>query len=366
MSNKTPVMNHSIQTFRVEEFKIEDLLDFLKIFDKMNNDIRSEKKNYVKKGKAIAERNNMMEEFYRKNPELMPILEIVSSVCTIKRDYKIIVDGKLSDIDDSEFSGMIRQKPNEPAMFDDSNSSKTIAHLSNKQFCEEFDSLFHQIRSQKESVVPDLSTLILIIINSLDRGAIGTVINILGKIPKQKEGIFAEKNPWDIPSILAEMNEEDRIMHLKVLLKPFEDKMSYFSFIFTTSAMEIIIPKCRVVNASPPEKVIASPKEVIASHEEVIASPSKEVIASPEVTNVSVASYANPTNESSFTIQPYIVVLQQYPSGLTVPLYLDFNRIILECYVDVIYYIPFYSTKENPNYLIGFSPRHGRVDIAIE
>jgi hypothetical protein len=185
----------------------------------------------------------------------------------------------------------------------------------------------------------------------LNRGAIGTVINILAKVPVPKESPFHGKKPWDIPPILAEMNEEDRISHLKDLLKPFKDKMSYFSFIFTTSAMEIIIPDCQVVNSSPSE--------------EVIASPSKEVIASPEVTHVSVASYANPTNESLLTKQPYIVVLQQYPSGLTVPLYLSFNRIILECYYDMVYHIPFYSTAENPNYLIGFSPRNGRVDIQL-
>ena len=284
---------------------------------------------------------------------------------------------------------MMRQKPDdEVAQFDDFNSSKVLTHLRDKQFCKEFNSLFREIISQEKSVVPDLNALILIINNSFQRGTIGTVINILGKIPKPKEGMFTEKNPWEISSQILGMDEVDRTSHLMVLLKPFENKMSYFSFIFTTSAMEIIIPKCLVVNApsveidtsskevnASPEVVNASPEVVNASPEVVNASPevvnaSPEVVnASPEVTDVLVASYAaHPDNQPFIppsTYQPFIIVLQVDPFGLTIPLYLSFNRIILECYVDVIYYIPFYSTAENPNYLIGFSPRNGRVDMQL-
>jgi hypothetical protein len=146
------------------------------------------------------------------------------------------------------------------------------------------------------------------------------------------------------------------------------------------------------VNTSP-EEVNASLEEFKTSHEKANASleefktSSEEFNASleefndsleesnafPEEVNASpVASYAYPDNQQfihpinpSFCYQPFIIVLHQDASGLTVPLYLAFNRIILECYHDMIFYIPFYSTKENPNHLIGFSPRHGRVDMQL-
>ena len=85
-------MNHSIPTFRVEEFKIESLLDFFTRFDTMNNEIGSIS-NKSQKYQAIANRNTMMNQFYRQNVKLMSELEIVSFISTMKGLYKKIVDG---------------------------------------------------------------------------------------------------------------------------------------------------------------------------------------------------------------------------------------------------------------------------------
>jgi hypothetical protein len=224
--------NESKTTPVIENFDIANLLPLLEGFNHINSKIHdSIEKKDTKVYAKVNNRNLAMQEYYSKNADLMSVLEIVSFLCTIRGFYKKVdKNGCLTNDMDMNFSGIIRQMPG-GAMFDDHNSAKIIAHLKDEKFCKDFNSLFQEIIAKKDRVDPDLKALILMINFSLNTGCDGTVINILSKLCKQKTGIFANKNSWDIVPELKKMSEEERNSHLELLLKPFEDKMYYFSFI---------------------------------------------------------------------------------------------------------------------------------------
>lgn len=346
--------NATKESHVVENFDIAELLPMVVQFNNINNTIgyaitQKNKKIFTN----VNNRNRAMEEYCSKNADLMSVLEIVSFISTTKGFYKIVdSNGDLTGTVDWNFSGIIRQTPH-GAKFDDHNSGKIIAHLKNERFCKEFNSLFHEIVSQKNSAEPDLKVLILLINNSLNRGFIGTVINILSKVPKRTEGIFAKKHSWDIVPELKEMNDDERTPLLFDLLKSYEDIMSYFSFIFFTSAMELITPSSAVVE----EVVEYSETQMNEFSHGVSEIPPGEI---PQT----YPTYTNSNGTCGHTYQSQIVLLV-YDGDLCVPKYLNFNRILLEFHPDVILSIPFYSSAENPSHIIGFSPRNGRVDFQL-